>query len=157
MRRLFRPCRRGNAAIEFAVIGPVFVLALIAIFEIGNQLMVSAMLDYGMRMSSRWGVTGRDAPSGMNRTDYIRSTILASSGGFLQSPRLTLTLQSYGDWSASGAGTGATVGPGASSTITSYSATYRQPFMTGFATTILGRNFIDHTSRTIVNNEPYPL
>jgi Flp pilus assembly protein TadG len=162
MHRLFRTPvrrlgRRGNAAIEFAILGPVFILVIIAIFEIGAQLMVSAMLDYGMRVSSRWGVTGNAPAGGMTRADYIRSSILSASGGFLQSPRLTLTLQSYGTWGSAGTGTGATAGPGTASSITSYSATYRQPVMTGFASAILGRTYIDHTSTTIVNNEPYPL
>ncbi len=152
MRRRFRTHRGGNAAIEFAVIGPVFVLAMIAILEVGAQLMTGAMLDYGMRMASRWGVTGNSAPGGASRTDFIRSTIMSASGGFLQSARLTLTVDSAINWSGTGP---RTPGAGAGGAVTTYSASYRQPFMTGFATTILGRTEIVHTSRTIVSNEPF--
>lgn len=156
MRRSPRLGRHGNAIIEFAMVGPVFILAVIVLFETGTQLLVGAMLDYGVRLSSRWGVTGAAPPPGMTREDRIRGTILDASGGFLQSARLTLTLESYGGWSNVGPRTGATAGAGTAGQVVTYRAVYTQPLMTTFASALLGQNAIQHRVAALVNNEPYP-
>lgn len=148
--------RRANVAIEFAVIGPVMILAMIMVLEFGVQLMVGSMLDYGVRMSARWSVTGAAPPAGQSRVQYIQGLIISASGGFLQSSRLTLELQSYASWAAAAGRTAPVAGAGGSATVVTYTARYSQPFMTGLVPAILGRGAIVHSAATLVNNEPYP-
>lgn len=163
-RRLGRPPldsralgRRGNAAIEFGIIAPVMIVLMIMVMELGIQLMVGAMLDYGVRMSSRWGVTGEAAPAGRTREQHIQSLITGASGDFLQAARLNLTVSSYGAWPANGGLAGAgTRGAGAASTVVTYTATYRQPYMTGLPASLGMPASVLHRTATIVNNEPYP-
>jgi len=157
IRRRRTGTRAGNAAIEFGLIGPVLVTAIIVLFETGVQMMTGAMLDYGVRIASRYGVTGEAAPNGATREAYIRSLILTASGGFLTTDRLTITLKGYASWGNAASNTGATNGPGASGNVVSYAVTYRAALMTPPAQVMLGVTEIIHNGSIMVNNEPYPI
>jgi Flp pilus assembly protein TadG len=148
--------RRGSVILEFALIGPVVITLMVGIFELGMQLMTGAMLDYGVRMAARWGVTGRATPDGSTREAYIRSQILGATGGFLKTGQLSVTLTAYGSWANALGRTGATGGPGGSGAVVSYSVSYVQPVMTPPAVALLGRREFRHTGVLVVNNEPYP-
>ena len=148
--------RRGGAVLEFALVGPVVITLLVGLLELGLQLMTGAMLDYGVRMAARWGVTGRATPDGSSREAYIRSQILAATGGFLKTGQLSVTLTAYSSWANAMARTGATGGPGGSGAVVSYSVSYAQPVMTPPAVALLGRREFRHTDVLMVKNEPYP-
>lgn len=148
--------RRGSAVLEFALVGPVVITLMVGLFELGLQLTTGAMLDYGVRMAARWGVTGRATPDGSSREAYIRSQILTATGGFLKTGQLSVTLTAYGSWASAKGRTGATGGPGGSGAVVSYSVSYTQPVMTPPAVALLGRREFRHTDVLVVNNEPYP-
>jgi len=61
-RRLsLRAERRGNAAIEFAVVAPVLVLLVAAIVELSLVTLTSGSLQAAVAKASRYGVTGQAA------------------------------------------------------------------------------------------------
>ena len=148
--------RRGSAVLEFALVGPVVVTLMVGLLELGMQLTTGAMLDYGVRMAARWGVTGRATPDGSTREAFIRSQILGATGGFLKTGRLSVTLTAYGSWAGAAGRTGATSGPGGSGAVVSYSVSYLQPVLTPPAAALLGRREFRHVDVLVVNNEPYP-
>lgn len=149
--------RRGSAVLEFALVVPVVITLMVGLFELGMQLMTAGMLDYGVRMATRWGVTGNATPDGSTREAYIRSRIIDATGGFLKSGQLTVTLTSYGSWAGAVARTGATSGSGGSGAVVSYSVSYLQPVMTPPAVAMLGKREFRHTDVLVVNNEPFPV
>src|SRR4051812_4876535 len=63
-RRLFRKLaqllgdRTAATAVEFAVLAPVFFLAIIGIIELGVLLAVQVLLEGSVREASRFGITG---------------------------------------------------------------------------------------------------
>ena len=58
-RRLFRKSDDGAAAIEFAVVAPVFFMLTFGIFEVGLNYMADRMLSAGLEAASRKVKTGQ--------------------------------------------------------------------------------------------------
>lgn len=56
--------RRGNAAIEFAIIAPIFITLIAAVVELSMVLLTSGSLQAAVARASRYGVTGQVAPGG---------------------------------------------------------------------------------------------
>lgn len=73
----------GAAAIEFAIIGPTFFLAVIGLVEVSMMILVSVLLEAGVRESSRFGLTGRDGDGGLSREEQIVQTIQDTTFGLL--------------------------------------------------------------------------
>jgi Flp pilus assembly protein TadG len=147
----------GVATIEFAAVCMVLILLVIVLMEASWQLLTGAALDHAAREASRFGVTGASVPSGMTpapptREAAVTTLILQSSGGFLITSRLTVTLQSYAGWN----GGTATAGAGAGGSAVQYALTYTQPFLTGLARSIIGRSAVQHVVIFWVQNEPFP-
>src|SRR5262245_6812341 len=95
-------CRRGwrrasdagNAAIEFALIGPVFIGMLCAIMEFSGILFVQTLLYGGARQASRFGITGA-VPTGITREDMIRKIIADNSFGIIDIDDIEMTTLIY--------------------------------------------------------------
>jgi Flp pilus assembly protein TadG len=67
MRRLLRQLirdERGAAAVEFALVGPPFLLTLLSIIELGLILTTQAQLDGAARTAARLILTGQVAAAG---------------------------------------------------------------------------------------------
>ena len=167
-RRLGRD-RRAATAVEFAIVGPAFLLVLLAVFDFAYQLAVDLALNYGTTAAARYASTGAvqgtAGANGSNATNNsaISTYIANSTGGFLNASLINVTATSYGSPSSYVAGTGASSGSnGSSSSIVVYTVTYPQPFLTGlpglmaalFHSSSLSGG-ITHTATVVVQNEPY--
>jgi Flp pilus assembly protein TadG len=69
------PGRAGAAAVEFAVVGSVFVILVLGIIEIGRALMVEHLLTNAAREGARLGVV-----EGKSTSDITTATYAALSG-----------------------------------------------------------------------------
>jgi Flp pilus assembly protein TadG len=159
-RKLAR-CRSGVAAVEFAIVAMALFTFILVLIETGMQLLTQAVLDYGVREASRFGVTGAAYPPSLSanppksREDAITALILYYGGGFINQGRLAVTLTVYPSFSAVGQG-GGTAGAGGPGAVVQYQATYTQPFLTSLAASIVGTPSLQHSSTTVVQNEPFP-
>jgi Flp pilus assembly protein TadG len=151
----------GAAALEFAIIGLVFITLVMLCMETGYQMAIDAALDAGARAASRFGTTGATvapnlAPAPTNRGESIQQIVLQYSGGLLQISRLQITEQAYADFPSLAAGRAGTPGPGTGGEVVQYTFTYTQPYITPFAAAIAGQSQVIHSVRLTVVNEPFP-
>lgn len=146
--------RRAASALEFAIIGPVFMLLLLLVLETGWQLTIDIALRFGVIAGSRYAITGIGYAAG-TRDSTILSTIVSGSGGILNQANLTLTPRAYASPAAYASGGSATASTGASGQLVVYTVTYKQSFFTGLPTAILGYSAITHTATFVVQNEPF--
>jgi Flp pilus assembly protein TadG len=93
----FRQDRRGIAATEFAIVGPLILVMLGGFFEIGRLLQVSAQVE---RLASQYAVVWSDCPDAttcqteMNELAASGSTsnVASNAASVLDSTRLTIDL-----------------------------------------------------------------
>lgn len=96
--RNLRADRRGSAAIEFALIGPVFMFMILGIFEFSIIMLTQTLLEAGIREASRFGITGRQL-EGSSRADQIKQIIVDHSAGLIDVDEIdleTLTYEEFG-------------------------------------------------------------
>jgi Flp pilus assembly protein TadG len=153
-RRRRRDGERGTAAVEFAVVGSVFVMVLLLVFETGWQMAADAALHYGALAAARFGVTGQPGTAN-NRNTSILDTVLNVTGGVLTANNLSLTMTSYNGLSTVGETGQGTSGGGGSGQFVQYTVTYQQPLLTPLAALIVNASSITHTATIVVQNEPF--
>lgn len=152
--------RRGTVLLEFALVGPMLFALMMTILEGAWQALTAATLDIGAREASRFGATGQAMPDWLpppaptTREEAVRRVVLHFGPYVLQQDRLSVTLQSFADPTAMTA-PGASGAGGAGETVL-YDLVYEQPFLSPFPVLLLGRSSIEHRSRMIVRNEPFP-
>jgi len=151
----------GAVAVEFALVGMVFVSLLLLAMETGWQLLVNSALNAGARAASRFGSTGTTVASGIDpppatRSDSIQDVLIQSSGGLLSANRLQIAEASYATFAALEAHGASTVGPGVASQVVQYTFTYTQPYLTPIAAAITGQQHMIHSVQVTVLNEPFP-
>jgi Flp pilus assembly protein TadG len=79
--QICRRQRRGAAAVEFAIVAPVFFLLVFGMIEYGRMVMVEQVLTNASREGARIGVL--DPPTGQTSLPLVTSTIntyLAAAG-----------------------------------------------------------------------------
>ena len=74
----------GAAAIEFAVVGPVFFLAVVGLIEVAMIILVSILLEGGIRDSARFGLTGQQGQGGVTREAHIIATVRDATLGLVE-------------------------------------------------------------------------
>ena len=146
--------RTGSAAVEFAVIGSVFILLLLLIIDVSWQCVTMAALQHGAREATRYGVTGQVGASN-NRPAAILQTVITTTYGVLDSSKLTLVESSAASFSNLASNTGTTSGPGTAGQIVKYTLSYQSNFLTPVAATLYGASFIKLTTVMMVKNEPF--
>ena len=139
---------------EFAVVGPAFVLLFFIVIETAWQLTIDLALSIGVIAGSRYAITGADYAAG-TRDSTILSTIIAASAGILIPANLSLTSQAYAGPISYGAGGSAVASTGSSGQLVIYTVSYQQSFFTKLPATVLGYGSITHTATLIVQNEPF--
>lgn len=87
----------GSTVIEFAILAPLLFLLLIGTVETGLVLFTNAVLEGATSVASRVGKTGFTT-GGQTRTQYIRSRVLALSGGYLTPGKLTVSTLAYSNF-----------------------------------------------------------
>jgi Flp pilus assembly protein TadG len=151
----------GAVAIEFALVGMVFISLLLLAMETGWQLVIDSALGAGARAASRFGSTGTKVAAGItppppDRNNSIEDVLIQNSGGLLLAGRLQITEASYASFAALASGGASTPGPGTASQAVQYTFTYTQPYLTPIATAITGQLQMIHSVHVTVLNEPFP-
>jgi hypothetical protein len=151
----------GTVAIEFAIIGSVFVSLLLLAMEVGWQMVIEAALGAGGRAASRFGTTGALVAAGVTpppttRDGSILQLVLLNSGGVLQPTLLQITENSYASFTDAVNNVHPTSGAGSAGQVVRYTFTYNQAYLTPIAIAIAGQNSLIHTLTVTVLNEPFP-
>lgn len=100
---------RGTSLIEFAILGPVFIMLILGTLNLGIMITIQNALESAVREASRYGVTGQSA-SGLTRSQSILQVIQQVSsdysGGIIDPNKLQFTVQAYPDLVQAGSGQG---------------------------------------------------
>jgi Flp pilus assembly protein TadG len=158
--------RSGATIEEFAVISLVLISMIAFLIEGSFQLLTAAVLQYGLREATRFGITGQAYPPSMaasppaSREAAITQIISSSAMGLINPSYLSVTLTSYSDFTTVGAAGKGTNGAGGSGSVVEYQVTYYQPWLlTGagyFPVTATGLSGITFNLSTVVQNEAFP-
>jgi Flp pilus assembly protein TadG len=151
----------GAVAIEFALVGLVFMSLLLLAMEAAWQLVIDSALGAGARAASRFGSTGTTVAAGItppppDRNSSIEDVLINNSGGLLQPGRIQIAEASYASFAALASGGASTAGPGTASQVVQYIFTYTQPYLTPIAAAIAGEQQMIHRVQVTVLNEPFP-
>lgn len=154
--------RRGSIVVEFALTGPLLFALMMTVVEGAWQALTASTLDIGAREASRFGATGAAAPDWLpppvptSREEAVRRIVLHFGPAVLRQDRLSLSVAAYAGPGAIGAPEGGQAGAGAAGETVLYELAYEQPFLTPLPMLLWGRPSIEHRSRMIVRNEPFP-
>lgn len=149
-RRLTR-ARSGNSTIEFALTGPLFLLIMIVLVELGGMALAQGLLDDAVSQASRAGSTGYTPKDG-SREGYIREIVAREAGVFLDPARIGVTTTTHDSFADIGNGSG-TAGPGDASEVVVYRVTYEWLGLTRLLEKITGA--ISLSATMAVRNEPF--
>ena len=99
IRRLAPNQRRGIAAVEFAVIAPVFFILLIGIVEFGRMLMVQQVLTNASREGARRAVQEEATAAEVKQLvrDYLTNASISSSAAKIEVSPAGLNSVALGD------------------------------------------------------------
>ena len=151
---------RGNAAIEFAIVAPVFFTLLLGIFELGAIMLVKSSLEIAILQVSRFGRTGAIV-AGQTQQQTATSLAATYSLGLVDATKLKLTVTPYASFSAmpspSQFPTNGTQNFGTGNQPVLYTLSYDWPFFTPFIGQLLSSNgtSMTLTASTVVENEPF--
>jgi hypothetical protein len=154
--------RRGSVLLEFALVGPMLFALMMTVLEGAWQALTAATLDIGAREASRFGATGQSMPDWLpppaptTREEAVRRVVLHFGPHVLHQDRLTVTVSAFADPASLAAPGAARAGAGGAGETVLYDLAYQQPFLSPFPMMVLGRSALEHRSRTIVRNEPFP-
>jgi Flp pilus assembly protein TadG len=127
--------RSAHTALEFAIVIPAVVLLLALLVEGSIHLLTAAVLEYGLREATRFGITGLAYPASMSANppatrEAAITQIIASAGiGLINASYLGVTLTNYANFSVVGTPTAATPGAGGPSAVVQYKVTYLRPWL----------------------------
>ena len=176
-------CGRGIAAVEFAIIAPVFLLLLMGIIEFSLIMFTTSMLESATAVSSRLGKTGY-SQSGMSREDTILQAIRTQAGSTIDSKKITITSKYYTQFDQIGKGEPwtdtnhngiadpgeytdingngkydadlGTAGYGGANDVVVYTISYPWSVVTPFLRELIGtKGIFTITTHAVVKNEPY--
>ena len=182
----FRRDRSGAAAVEFALVGPLFILTILGTMEIGMILSTEALMEGAVRDAARYGVTGQDEAE---RLSIIQDIIADRTIGLVNTDDAQIDVLTYGSFDVIGAPEPFVDGPpfngvydvgetytdingnsqwdpdqglasaGQSGEVVLYRVTYDAPSLTGFLNHLIGGddNVIQLVASIAVRNEPYDL
>lgn len=160
-------CRRGAAALEFALTLPLYLLLSAAVLEIGVLLFVDTVLEGAASDAARQIRTGQAQQSGDALASF-RSRLCGSLYVMVDCERVVLDVRPFASFDAvaapialdeDGEPTDLVFTPGASGEITLVRALYRWEFLTPMVGAVLGGtgNSVLLVSTSIFRNEPYEL
>ena len=79
--------RRGGAAVDFALVAPVFVLLIAGVLEFGVLMLGETLLQSAVTDASRFGLTGRTL-AGQTREEVIADIVTEHGFGLIDAERL---------------------------------------------------------------------
>jgi len=92
-------CSRGAAMIEFALIAPALILVILGIIEMAMVMVVTTLMEGGLRQASRFGITGF-IPDGETREEIVLQIVTDNTIGLIDVSDASLTsfvYPSFGD------------------------------------------------------------
>ena len=92
--RRFLRCPRGFGTVEFAIGAPVFLMAVSGVIEFGMMMLVTTLMEGGLREAARFGITGYHPP-GQTRETYILDTIESNTIGLVDMENAEVTYLIY--------------------------------------------------------------
>ncbi len=96
----FRRDRSGSAGVEFALVGPLFILTILGTMEIGMVLSTEALMEGAVRDAARFGVTGQDEAE---RLSIIQDIIADRTIGLVDTDEAQIDVLTYGSFDVIGA------------------------------------------------------
>jgi len=176
---------QGSTAVEFAFAMPILAAALVGLVELAMIMLVTTLMEGGLREASRFGVTGFE-PAGITREQRILDILAQHTIGLVDIGQAQITTLIYPDFENIGdpepytddspangsydmgevfvdvngngqwdADMGA-VGAGDSGDIVVYQITYDWEMLTGLLDAFIGQNgAIQLTASVAVQNEPF--
>lgn len=100
--RMRRKARAGSAAVEFALIAPIFFVFLMGIMEVGIMFLAQFALQNATNDAARMIRTGQVALSGLTQAQF-RQQICNHVSPFLQcDSHLQIDVETYANFSAAG-------------------------------------------------------
>ncbi len=100
--RRFRKQKDGATALEFALIAPIFLFAIMGIFEIALVMFYSTILEGATNFGARVGKINPDAASGQTRNEYIFSQITHQLSGAIPVDQLQFSIKTYNNFGSVG-------------------------------------------------------
>ncbi|MGC2411547.1 MAG: TadE/TadG family type IV pilus assembly protein [Stellaceae bacterium] len=102
MRRGWQYLRRlgegGATAVEFAIVGSVFLMLLLAIFELGFMVFVQSVLDGSARSAARMIRTGQAQTSG-NAETFFQTSLCSAASSVIGCGNLIYQVRQFPNWS----------------------------------------------------------
>jgi Flp pilus assembly protein TadG len=161
---------RGNASIEFAIVGSSFMLMLLASFEFGYMLFIQSVLDNAARDAARLIRTGQ-AQTSSNAQTTFQNLLCSEVGALIGCTSILYQAQVFNDWSdaqtsvnngvtrnsSNGNLVSAGFSAGTQGQIVVVTVTYNYPFFTPWIGGLVGNgNSTAFLQSTVVfMNEPY--
>jgi Flp pilus assembly protein TadG len=97
-RRLRALDTRGAAAVEFAIVGSIFMMMMLAAFEFGYMLFIQSALDNAARDAARLILTGQAQTSG-NPTSSFSTLLCNDIGTIIPCGSIVYQAQVFNNWS----------------------------------------------------------
>lgn len=91
--RCFRRHRRGSAAVEFALVAPVFFALLFAIVEVALMFFASQVLETVTQASARYLLTGQAQSGGLTQAQF-KTYVCSQIPGLFNCADLKISVQS---------------------------------------------------------------
>ena len=140
--------RRGQSAVEFAMVAPLFFLLVFGITDFGRLFFTQVTLQHALREAGRYAVTGQKYGGGTNRVDSIKAKAQQYAVGLIQDPsQIHVTSVIGGVNSNNFAG-----GPGS---VVVVSLATKLKFITPFIGHFFPGGVYDFTVSTTFKNEPF--
>lgn len=151
--------QRGVAAVEFALIAPLFFLFLIGIMEVSLILLADHLLESATFNASRTGKTGY-IETGKTQEQTVMDALFDRLQGLyplIDPGKIQVSSQAYGNLSDIGQPEQEIEGLGVPGQVVVYTVTYPWKLFTPLIGQLMGdqNNIINLTSRIVVRNEPY--
>jgi Flp pilus assembly protein TadG len=89
---------RGGSSIEFALVGSVFLMMLLGVFELGYMVFVQSVLDGSARAAARLIRTGQAQNSG-NAQTFFQTNLCSSAASVIGCGNLVYQVQQFNNWS----------------------------------------------------------
>ncbi|MGH6799670.1 MAG: TadE/TadG family type IV pilus assembly protein [Roseiarcus sp.] len=167
IRSLLRDCR-GSAVVEMALVGPVFILLMLVVFELGYCLFAQSVLDGATRTAARQIRTGQVQTSGTPLGTF-QAVLCSGLNGMLPCGSVQTDVESFQTFSSMSSGltlntdssgnmTNNAFAPGSPSQPVAVRVAYNYHFFTPWVAQVLspgGSNNLLLLSTVIFRNEPF--
>jgi Flp pilus assembly protein TadG len=162
--RLSQRKRKGGAAVEMALLAPVFFMLLIGITELALILTAQQLIENASFNASRLAKTDYVA-TGLTQAQTVLQVVtneLASFGNLIDTSKITTSATAYNSFSSIGVAGQGTSGYGSQDQIVVYTISYPWKIFTPMIGQLIGTWDVASSSwvlnlstRIVVHNEPY--